>query len=141
MPSTAAFGKLPSTVIVPITLNKTSFQQFNFQYDAFSRRFSFYNDSRRRVELDLVTGRRKIWTASNVLPEVNFCYLGGQRYGATFNSSKSCLGKVLVYIGDWIDTGATRIVAVSGSGNYALVEGKQGDMWMMKRVAGPAKTR
>jgi hypothetical protein len=69
-------------------------------------------------------------------------YLGGVRF---VNAELAGKNEYQVYMltkdGKWTPTAASRILAVSGSGKYVLVEGKQGDLWMMKRVAAPAKTR
>jgi len=134
-----SFGKLPSSVLLPST---TSIESLKFAIvDTVNQIASAETTGRTSLSPMLVLRSKRIPALADNIYYRDTQYLGGLRFVNAELAGKHENQVLVLEHSKWIRTGASRILAVSGSGNYALVEGKQGDLWMMKRVAGPTKTR
>lgn len=134
-----SFGKLPSSVLLPST---TSIDSLRFAIvDAVNPIASAEPTGRTSLSQMLARSSKRIPALTDDVYYRDTQYLGGVRFVNAELAGKHEYQVLVLEHGKWIHTSASRILAVSGSGNYVLVEGKQGDLWMMKRVAGPTKTR
>ncbi len=137
--STAVFGRLPRGFNLP--LRAEPILEPSFAYDPGRQRLLIQQWPHGRVELEVKPGPTPKWVRTKDMPPEPFFYFGGYRYRSVGPKLRGGKDKLLAFDGKWIDTGAARFVAMSGSQKLAVVEGLDGDMWMMKRVAGPVKTR